>query len=121
MLTDSFTSAQDSAQSQRYVYQAIEWMGNSTSPESTFLSVSDWRFTYSETLISRNTLYQFESSPQSTIPAAKSQGIGYIIVTFAVTESLLPNPSLFPWNNFKPSANLTMVYSNPDVEIFEIS
>jgi hypothetical protein len=120
MLSDSFTITQTNAQVQNDVYQAIVWLGNNTSPTSVYLSVSDWRFIYTDLMIGRNGFYQFESTPQTAISAAKSQGAGYIIVTNAVTASLPPVPSLFPWNNIKPSANLTMVYSNPDVEVFQI-
>jgi len=36
--------------------------------------------------------------------------------------SLPPVPALFPWNNFpnNSTGNLTLVYQNPDVRIFEI-
>ena len=120
MLADSFTYTQSSSQAQNEVYQAIQWLGNNTAPGSVYLSVSDWRFTYTSLLIDRNSIYQFESTPQAALPVAKSEGAGYIIVTNAVTAAVAPIPSLFPWNNFKPTANLTMVYSNPDVEVFEI-
>src|SRR5208283_2882345 len=120
MLSDSFTLTQANAQAQNNVYQAIQWLGSNTSAASAYLSVSDWRFTYTGLLIGRNSFYQFESTPQTAIPAAKTDGAEYIIVTNTVTVSLPPVPSLFPWNNFAPSSNLTMVYSNPDVEVFQI-
>jgi hypothetical protein len=120
MLSDSFTGAQVNSTAQNQVYQAIVWLGNNTAPGSVYLSVSDWRFTYTGVMIDRSGYYQLESTPQQAIPEAQSLGAGYIIVTNLVTASLPANPSLFPWNNFKPSSNLTMVYSNPDVEIFKI-
>jgi hypothetical protein len=120
MLSDSFTLTQTNAQAQNDVYQAILWLGNNTSTNSTYLSVSDWRFTYTDLMIGRNSLYQFESTPQNAIAVARSEGASYIIVTNVVTANLPPLPSLFPWNNIKPSANLIMVYSNPDVEIFKL-
>ena len=95
--------------------------GTTLRPDSTFLSVSDWRFTYTSLMIGRNSVYQFESTPQAALPVAKRPNASYIIVTNAVTVNLPAEPSLFPWNNFKPSANLTMVYNNPDVEVFEIT
>ena len=49
--------------------------------------------------------------------AAEQLGARYIIVTMAVTLSLPPTPSLFPWNNYRANSNLTLVYSNNDVRI----
>jgi hypothetical protein len=123
MLSDSFTLPQTNAQAQNDVYQAILWIGNNTPPGSSYLSVSDWRFTYTSLMIGRNSIYQFESTPANAISAAKVDGAGYIIVTNVVTVSLLPIPSLFPWNNFPSSSNsnLTLVYTNSDVRIYQLT
>lgn len=121
MLSDSLSNAQFNSQTQGEVYQAMQWLGNHTPPGSTYLSVSDWRFVYTGVLIGRTSVYQFESTPAAAIPVALSDNASYIIVTNAVTASLPPDPSLFPWNNFAPSSNLTMVYSNADVRVYQIA
>jgi hypothetical protein len=121
VISDSFTGTQTVSTSQNYVYSSIQWLGNNTRSNSTYLSVSDWRFTYTNLMIGRNTTYQFESTPGEAISVARSQGASYIIVTNLVTVSLPAIPSLYPWNNFGPSSNLTLVYSNPDVEIFKLA
>jgi hypothetical protein len=41
-------------------------------------------------------------------------------VTLFVTCSLPPDPQLFLWNTLMPSSNLTLVYSNPDVKVFQV-
>ncbi|MDV3278203.1 MAG: hypothetical protein LYZ69_07030 [Nitrososphaerales archaeon] len=45
----------------------------------------------------------------------------YMIVTKFVTEDLPSNPSVYPWNTFAPNANMSLVYTNPDVEVFRIA
>jgi hypothetical protein len=123
MLSDSFTGTQVNDQAQDEVYQAIQWLGVHTPSNSTYLSVSDWRFTYSDIMIGRTTTYQFLSTPDQAIPFAQKMQIPYIIVTNAVTASIPPVASLFPWNNFPTSSNsnLTLVFSNPDVRVYQLA
>ena len=111
-----------SSQAQQQVYSTIYWMRDNTPKNSTYLSVSDWRFTYSGFLIGRSTIHNFISQPEEATKFAKSNGLPYIIVTNLVTESLPPVPELFPWNNFPSTgtANLTLVYSGTDVRIYKV-
>jgi hypothetical protein len=121
MVSDALTDTGVASQAQVSVYNAITWLHNNTAANSRYLSVSDWRFVYSNLIIGRYSLYQYESMPSSAIKLAKSENVSYIIVTNLVTLALPSVPSLFPWDNF-PSAsnsNLTLVYQNSDVRIFE--
>ena len=115
-------SPEVSSQAQQQVYSSIYWLRDNTLQNSTFLSVSDWRFTYSSFLIGRNTIHNFISRPEEATKFAKGNGLSYIIVTNLVTESLPPVPQLFPWNNFPSTgtANLTLVYSGTDVRIYKV-
>jgi hypothetical protein len=115
------------AQNQNLVYQSIGWLGTNTLPNSSYLSVSDQRFTYTSLIIDRNTTFQFESSPSSAQQFAHSIGAGYVIVTDLVTLPVTggPPPSLeqLPWNTFptgKGNSNLSLVYQNADVRIYKI-
>jgi len=110
-----------SAQAQRQVYSAIYWLGDNTPQNSRYLSVSDWRFTYTGLLIGRNTIYNFTSQPDAAIKLAKSGGLSYIFVTNLVTANLPPVPQLFPWNNFRNSSELSLVYNSSDVRVFKIA
>ncbi|MDG6925598.1 MAG: hypothetical protein JRN09_03500 [Nitrososphaerota archaeon] len=121
MLSDASSGTQVVAQSQQAVLQSIDWLSNHTPSGAAYLSVSDWRFTYTNLLIGRTTYYQFESTPGGAIPVARADGAGYVIVTNLITASVPPDPSLFPWNNFSPSPNMSLIYSNPDVEIFQLN
>jgi len=111
-----------SSQAQQQVYSTIYWMRDNTPKNSTYLSVSDWRFTYSGFLIGRSTIHNFISQPEEATKFAESNGLLYIIVTNLVTESLPPVPELFPWNDFPSTgtANLTLVYSGTDVRIYKV-
>ena len=118
---DSLADAAPSASAQQDVYAAMSWLQANTSSSSTYLSVSDWRFSsYTDEFFGRATNFTFFSQPGPAVQLAREKGYGYVIVTFAVTASIPPDPSLFPWNNFKQSSNLTLQYSNPDVEIFKV-
>jgi hypothetical protein len=119
-VSDSLSSTGISAEAQRDVYAAIYWLKSNTPADSRYLSVSDWRFTYTSLFFGRTTDYAFVSQPSQAISLARSNGDGYIIVTDLVTAAVPPIPSLFPWNNFRPSSNLTLVYSNSDVEVFKL-
>jgi len=123
MLGDALTDTGAVAQSQNYVYQSIYWLKTNTPNGSQYLSVSDWRFTYSNLMIGRLTHYQYIFNVSSAIQVAKNTSSGYIIVTNFVTSNV-PNVSgLFPWNTFPASsnANLTLIFSNPDVRVYEIA
>ena len=111
-----------SSQAQQQVYSSIYWLRDNTPQNSAYLSVSDWRFTYSGFLIGRNTIHNFISQPEEAAKFAKGNGLSYIIVTNLVTESLPPVPQLFPWNNFPSTGtvNLTLVYSGTDVRIYKV-
>src|SRR5256712_1327054 len=111
-----------SSQAQQQVYSSIYWLRDNTLQNSTYLSVSDWRFMYFNLIISRDTIHNFISRPEEATKFAKGNGLSYIIVTNLVTESLPPVPQLFPWNNFPSTgtANLTLVYSGTDVRIYKV-
>ncbi|MDG7008015.1 MAG: hypothetical protein JRN06_07200 [Nitrososphaerota archaeon] len=118
--SDSLTNTQLTASAQQDVYAAIQWLGNHTTSNARYLSVSDFRFTYTSLLIGRTTDYAYFAQPSVAIQAARTSGDDYVIVTNLVTLALPPDPSLFPWNNFQQSSNLTLAYSNDDVRIFQI-
>ncbi len=120
-LSDSLSNTSVSSQAQQDVYNALYWLKNNTSTSSRYLSVSDWRFTYTSLFFGRTTDYSFASVPADALKFAKQNGDQFIIVTNVVTVQLPPVPSLFPWNNFQNSANLSMVYSNSDVRIFGVT
>jgi hypothetical protein len=121
MVSDSLTGTQVNAGSQQDVYTSLQWMRNNTPTSSSYLSVTDWRFTYSSLLFGRTTAYYYLAAQDQAIAYARQIGAGYIIVTNVVTLSLPAVPQDFPWNTFQPSQNLTLVYSNSDVKIFQLS
>jgi|GEM_PF-1366777 hypothetical protein len=121
MLSDSFTDTQAVSNSQSAVYSALQWIGSNTTSNSIYLSVTDWRFTYTGLFFGRVTDYSYFASQTQAIAYAQQIGADYIIVTNLVTLSLPPVPQYFPWNTYQPSANMTLVYSNSDVRIFQLS
>lgn len=123
MISDSLSSTSISSQSQNSVYAAITWLGSDTANSSHYLSVSDWRFSYTNLIIGRQTTYEYERTPADAVLGAENLSANYIIVTNITTLSLPDAPSLFPWNNFPSSStsNLTLVYQNQDVRIYEIA
>jgi hypothetical protein len=121
MLSDSVSQTQAVSDSQSAVLSALGWIGNNTASNSSFLSVTDWRFTYSDLLIGRATTYTYFASQSQAIEYAQQIGANYIVVTNVVTLALPANPQDFPWNTYQASSNMTMVYSNNDVKIFKLS
>jgi hypothetical protein len=121
IIQDSLTDTAQLSNGQFAVLNAINWLSKNTPNSSKYLSVSDWRFTYTDVLINRQTVYQYVSQPSEAINISKSIGAEYIVVTYYVTENIPPVPSLFPWNNFHQNSNLTLVYNSTDVRIFRIS
>lgn len=123
IVSNALSESAVASQSQYSVYDAINWLGSHTPNNSQYLSVSDWRFTYSNLMIGRVTYYSYQSLPTNAIVAAKNLSASYIIVTNITTLSLAPIPDLYPWNNFPTASNsnLTLVYQNDDVRIFEIA
>ena len=63
MVSDSLTQTSIVSQSQYFVYNAIYWLRNNTANNSQYLSVSDWRFTYTNLIIGRPTFYQYAPNP----------------------------------------------------------
>ena len=123
MLVDALTDTNTVAQTQNDVYQSIYWLKTNTPNGSQYLSVSDWRFTYSNLMIGRLTHYEYIFNVSSAIQIAKNTSSGYIIVTNFVTSNV-PNVSgFYPWNTFPSAsnANLTLIFSNPDVRVYEIA
>jgi hypothetical protein len=122
VVSDATSGTQVFSQAQYQVYDSIQWLGQNTPANSSYLSVSDWRYSYTDLLIQRTTTYEFTSTPSQAIPLAESLHSRYIIVTDLVTASVT-SADQFPWNNFPThsDANLTLIYSNPDVRIFSVN
>ena len=120
-LTDALTNSNSTAQAQRDVYTAIYWLKNNTPQDSTYLSLTDWRLTYTSLMIGRTTYYKYFSDENQSLEYSKSVGAEYIIITRAVTLQIPPLPLLFPWNTFKQDSNLTQIYSNADVRVYQIT
>ncbi|MDA4113901.1 MAG: glycosyltransferase family 39 protein [Thaumarchaeota archaeon] len=123
LVSDATTDTQLISQSQLAVNDSIFWLGTHTPENSTYLSVSDFRFTYTSLFFDRQTTYVYLSQPGQAIPYANQQYIPYIIVTQLVTAAIPNIPQDFPWNNF-PSAsdsNLTLIYSNSDVRVYQLT
>ncbi len=125
VVSDSLTNVNLSAQSQSDVYNAIYWLNQNTpANNSGYLSVSDWRFTYSDVLTGQVIDYaNVTTTPEAAIQMANIDGDNYIIVTNVVTYQVPLNPSQYPWNYFPGpyAANVTLIYSNPDVKIYNVT
>jgi len=108
---------------QQQVYTAMYWLKDNTPPNSTYLSVSDPRFSYSAIIFGRTTLHGFIPDVAAALAIAKQNETQYIIVTRIVIGQAAHSPSQFPWDVFPASstANLTLVYEDPDVRIFQVA
>jgi hypothetical protein len=120
LVSDATTDTQLISQSQVAVNASISWLGSHTPGNSTYLSVSDFRFSYTSLFLDRPTTYVYLSNPGQAIPYADQHHMGYIIVTRLVTAAIPDNPQDFPWNTFpaESSSNLTLIYNNTDVRIY---
>jgi hypothetical protein len=120
--SDALSQTNLVSQSQHTVYNAINWLGANTSNNSQYLSLSDWRFTYTNVILNRITFYQYERLPSEAIKVARNESAGYIIVTNITTLALPPASAFYPWNNFPSSSNsnLTLIFQNQDVRVFRI-
>jgi hypothetical protein len=119
-ITDALADTGTTAQAQQDVYSAMYWLKNNTPAGSRYLSVSDWRFVYTDLFFGRNTSYTYAATPSDGLALAKQYGDQFVIVTFYVTLQLPSNPSLYPWVNYQASSNLSLIFSNNDVRIFKI-
>jgi hypothetical protein len=110
----AYSDAGVSANAQSSVYSALYWLKNNTSTDSVYLSISDWRFTYSSIFFGRTTIVSYSNSPIQAVNTAKEVGAGYVIVTKVVTAEV------FPWNYFQNPPGLSLIYTNDDVKIYKI-
>jgi len=131
------TPVPQSAQYQSYVYNAILWIKDNTPQNAVYYSVTDWRFNTIGLWLQRPANYGFSSNLTTAFASATEQQIdhaapsgtngtyvlppSYMIITDFVTENLPPDPSLYPWNTFTSNPNMTLVYSSPDVKIFQMT
>ena len=120
MVVDSTTNTSLYNGVQHNVYSAILWLGSNTTAGSSYLSVSDWKFKYTDLILGRTTGYAYIADQAVAVKAAQQEGYRYIIVTYDVTASLPPVESYYPWYTYTAASNFTLVYSNPDVKIFQL-
>jgi hypothetical protein len=121
-LADSLTYTSLVNMSQNAVYNATVWMAQRTPPNATFLSLTDWHFSYLNKTIGRAIGFSYFSDPSAATSYARRIGASYIIVTYVVTFTLPSEaPNLYPWNTFPGNASLTLAYSNQDVRIYKVS
>jgi hypothetical protein len=117
---DSTTSTDDYAGAQRQVYTAMYWLKDNTPQNSTYLSVTDWRFEYTKLFFNRTGNVDAISGSRAILFAARQQRDNYLIVTFFTTVGSSGSQLYSPWNAIQDSANFTLVYSNPDVKVFKL-
>ena len=122
-VTDAVSNVGLSRLDQTTVNQTITWLGTHTPANSTYLSVSNILFIYTKGQLDRRTIYQFESTPTEALQVAQQDSAGYIIVG-SIASTYLSNSALYPWNTF-PTTNgtnpdLSLIYQNPDVRVYQI-
>lgn len=116
-ITDALADTATSARAQQDVYSAMYWLKNDTPAESRYLSVSDWRFTYTDLFFGRTTDYSYAPAPSDGLFAlAKQNGDQFIIVTYPNYQAYL-NYQAF----YQASSNLSLIFSNSDVRVFKIA
>jgi len=120
-VVDVTSNVQVQVQSQQSIYSAMSWLKSNTPTNSTYLSITDWRFLYTSLIFGRNTTYLYIGSQSQALSYALQQGFGYIIVTNLTTIALPLSPQQYPWSTFQPSANMTLVFNNTDVKVFQVS
>jgi hypothetical protein len=121
---DALSNPGDSATAQNSVYTAMYWLKSNTPNDSVYFSATDWRFTYANFIISHRTYSPPEgdcyTDPQSTVSAALNNSANYLIVTNLETCALPPGLGNGLWDSMQPASNLTLVYQDIDVKIFQI-
>ena len=73
-------------------------------------------------MIGRLTHYEYIFNMTDAIQVAKNTYSKFIVVTEYVTANVPNLSEFYPWNTFPSSsnANLTLVYSNSDVRVYQI-
>lgn len=117
---DASTRASASSHAQQEVYSAIYWLKDNTPANSTYISLTDWRFTYTNLFFRRTTNIVPIIGQYAILIAAKQERVRYLIVTQNVTVSLPPTYNN-PWNQVQETGNFTQVYINDDVKIFKLT
>jgi hypothetical protein len=92
MIAFSTSNTSAAAQQQAYVYNAIIWLGSHTETDSVYLSVSDWRFIYTNVLIGRTTMYDALSIPSAAVEVSTYYGYSFIIVSRRIVGNSAPAP-----------------------------
>jgi hypothetical protein len=120
-VADSLTYTSLVNMSQNAVYNATVWIAQRTPPNATFLSLTDWHFSYLNKTIGRAIAFSYFSDPNAALAYARRIGASYIIITFVVTIILPADaPNLYPWNTFPGNTSLSLAYSNSDVRIYKV-
>ncbi|MHB8567544.1 MAG: hypothetical protein ACYC7D_13770 [Nitrososphaerales archaeon] len=121
MVADEISNTSIVSQSQNSVYDSIYWLRANTPNYSHYLSLTDWRFSYTSLIDGRATYNDYISSPAVAISLAGNVSAGYIIVTNVITEQGAVPP--YPWFTFPGNytTHLTLVYNNSDIRIYKVT
>jgi len=124
-VTDALTDTGTWAKTEQEVYSAMYWLKNSTPADSRYLSVTDWRFLYTDLILGRATNYTYTPEPSNGLTLANQDGDQFIVVAYYVTppSNLSSNSfqqyTLFSYE-YQGSPHLSLVFSNDDVRVFEV-
>lgn len=121
VIVDSISNVAATSQVQKEVYSAIYWLKYNTPTNSTYLSLTDWRMTYTSLMIDRPTYYEYFSDQNQSVQYAKTVGAEFTIVTRQATIRLPPLPEYQPWYTFVNETGFTQVYANADVRVYQLS
>lgn len=103
------------------LYNSMVWFAQNTPPQSTLLSVTDWRINCLEPLTGRSGSLLMYANATQALSYAKANGFGYVLVTYLIPENV---PAGFDavsyYNSFSTSASLKEVYSNPTDIIYQV-
>ncbi len=120
-LSDGLTNAGTYSKAQGDVYSAMYWLKDNTPGNSSYLAITDWRFTYTNLFFQRTTTIAPIFVETGILKAAKAYGAKYLIVTYYFTVQPPTSTQVYPWNSIQPSSNFTLLYSNDDVKVFKLT
>jgi hypothetical protein len=121
MVEDLASDSAPYSAAQSDLYDSMTWFAQNSPPQSSLLSVTDWRVAFLNPIAGRTGQLLLLAPGRDAANYARNKSYGYILVTYHIPAEVPPSLDLVAYfNSFNQTQSLRVVYQNQNDIIYQV-